>query len=934
MKKIVVIVALLVSTLSFAETWTPLRIARIVQASAPSTSPGGCVAGSSPNVLALDTNVEYKCVSTTYTPMALGGDITTDVVWAAKGDLIVGTGNDTAAILTVGTNTWVLSADSTTATGLKWVALAGGGNALTVNPLSQFAATTSAQLAGVLTDETGTGKAVFATAPNFVNPVTFEDPVGGFKAGFDWTGGQNTIFTLPDAAVPTDSIMTTATYVNPMEGILWDGTTFEFPAAPYDSPPYTSAIKIWSNANSGHGSKRLTINAPTSLGIANFDSYDTVDHGGFTFTASGNTANNPLVSVSGNLTASNISGTNTGDQLEFKTVATTSGTNPIADLTTDTLTITAGAGISVTGDATTDTVTIANTGVITETDAAHDNCSEITGCVVGATTNVGTVTSVSVTTVNGVSGTVATATTTPEISLTLGDITPSKVTTPTIDTAAAAGSTGITIGPTVARTGTAKQIDFVNGGSSQGWFNKAGNFVLKDQGGIFAANGLDETTYVNYGSSFEHSFAGTISTQKAGLYSKAYGKPDADSASGSVYGSQVVSAFDPSGAYSIGTISGGSFRAEDYSIQNSSTMVVLNGGEFVSRLAATGTGHAVTYMIGANASMQYGGANTAVTNSMAVRVAYDAAPGSGTTITNQYGVYVPESTYGSTVKNGAFFENATNGYKAIAIRDQNVWIGSNAAGQLDLNGTTVKVNGNALSGTNTGDQSCATVSGCVVGALTAEVDGSTTNEIEVEDEAFSAANFNGATTKAVSQDDFYDLWHASDADDNGVVDTTATATFADNDTSIASTAFVTAAAPTYARVSGSDATRALSLVDVTGLTASLTTGRTYEFEAVLMVTSSEATNGNIYAVNYTSTASLIEAQANGTLAAATTQAVRISALNTGTAKFVTVNGSGGILIRGIITTTGTGTFSIMHGHLVSGTSTVRIGSYLKVTRIT
>lgn len=39
----------------------------------------------------------------------------------------------------------------------------------------------------------------------------------------------------------------------------------------------------------------------------------------------------------------------------------------------------------------------------------------------------GTVTSVSVVTANGVSGSVATATTTPAITLTLGDITPSKV---------------------------------------------------------------------------------------------------------------------------------------------------------------------------------------------------------------------------------------------------------------------------------------------------------------------------------------------------------------------------------------------------------------------------------------------------------------------------------------------------------------------------
>ena len=59
--------------------------------------------------------------------------------------------------------------------------------------------------------------------------------------------------------------------------------------------------------------------------------------------------------------------------------------------------------------------------------------------------------------------------------------------------------------------------------------------------------------------------------------------------------------------------------------------------------------------------------------------------------------------------------------------------------------------------------------------LTAEVDGSTTNEIEVVDEAYSSANFNGGTTSAVSQDDFYDLMHIGDADDDGKPDTLDTA---------------------------------------------------------------------------------------------------------------------------------------------------------------
>jgi hypothetical protein len=50
----------------------------------------------------------------------------------AKGDLIVGTAADTAARLAVGTDTYLLTADNSEVTGLKWAAAAAGGKVLQV----------------------------------------------------------------------------------------------------------------------------------------------------------------------------------------------------------------------------------------------------------------------------------------------------------------------------------------------------------------------------------------------------------------------------------------------------------------------------------------------------------------------------------------------------------------------------------------------------------------------------------------------------------------------------------------------------------------------------------------------------------------------------------------------------------------------------------
>lgn len=64
----------------------------------------------------------------------------------AKGDIVAATAADTVARLAVGSNNTVLTADSSTATGLKWAAPAGGGKVLqvvNVTPTTTFSSTSA-----------------------------------------------------------------------------------------------------------------------------------------------------------------------------------------------------------------------------------------------------------------------------------------------------------------------------------------------------------------------------------------------------------------------------------------------------------------------------------------------------------------------------------------------------------------------------------------------------------------------------------------------------------------------------------------------------------------------------------------------------------------------------------------------------------------------
>jgi hypothetical protein len=94
----------------------------------------------------------------------------------AKGDIIAATANDTPARLAVGANNTVLTADSSTATGLKWAAVAAGGKILQVVQGTTATSTTIASttytdttLSATITPSATTSKILCLVSQNFQN---------------------------------------------------------------------------------------------------------------------------------------------------------------------------------------------------------------------------------------------------------------------------------------------------------------------------------------------------------------------------------------------------------------------------------------------------------------------------------------------------------------------------------------------------------------------------------------------------------------------------------------------------------------------------------------------------------------------------------------------------------------------------------------------
>ena len=100
-------------------------------------------------------------------PIGVGGHSHGEIpatIADAKGDLIVGTAADTVARLAVGTNNYVLTADSAQATGLKWAAAAGGGKVLQVVQATQATQVSSSSTSYVTTGLTASITPTLATS--------------------------------------------------------------------------------------------------------------------------------------------------------------------------------------------------------------------------------------------------------------------------------------------------------------------------------------------------------------------------------------------------------------------------------------------------------------------------------------------------------------------------------------------------------------------------------------------------------------------------------------------------------------------------------------------------------------------------------------------------------------------------------------------------
>jgi len=185
-------------------------------------------------------------------------------------------------------------------TAFECATVSGTGDALVANPLSQFAATTSLQFAGVISDETGTGAVVLASTPTLVTPVL----------------GDATATTVNKVTITAPATSATLTIPN---GVVLTGPAASGTAATLGNTETFTGAKTFSgdvtlsNANISLGTSTATGTVNVASGATISASTKTVNVGtggvaGSTTNVNiGSAAGTSTVTINGTLSATNAS---------------------------------------------------------------------------------------------------------------------------------------------------------------------------------------------------------------------------------------------------------------------------------------------------------------------------------------------------------------------------------------------------------------------------------------------------------------------------------------------------------------------------------------------------------------------------------------------------------------------------------------------------
>lgn len=159
-------------------------------------------------------------------------------IFDAKGDIIAATAADTASRLAVGTNGQVLTADSTTATGLKWANAGGGGKVLQV---VQGTTTTSTTIASTTFADTNLSATITPSSTSskiliFINQQTYQSRLNVSTAmGLKILRGSTDVYVLAPNKYETFSLAVSPS-INNLAGRNYVTGIY------LDSPSSTSAL--------------------------------------------------------------------------------------------------------------------------------------------------------------------------------------------------------------------------------------------------------------------------------------------------------------------------------------------------------------------------------------------------------------------------------------------------------------------------------------------------------------------------------------------------------------------------------------------------------------------------------------------------------------------------------------------------------------------